>query len=66
MHTLYFVRLIAKQQSQVVFLFTAESEEQAEAKGLSLIADQYRAEFWVDKCEAVCKTPDEVECYEPV
>lgn len=67
MHKLFFVRMVSRNYAEaIVFLFTADDEDTAKATGLSMIAEQYRADYRVDKCEVVCQTPDEVLCFEPV
>lgn len=66
MNTLYFVKFRDVEYNPIVFLLTADNEIDAERHGLQLIADQYRHEYKLASCEAVCQTPDEVSGFEPV
>ena len=68
MNTLYFFRARhAAECQQVVFLFTAENDDDARAQGLAMIAEPYRADYSHDvEVEIVCRTLDTVLCFEPV
>lgn len=66
MHKLYFVRMVNKEWSNVVFLLTAKDEEQAKVKGMEQINPSFVDEFHVDKVEFVCLTPTADVIFEPV
>lgn len=65
MNKLWFVRMDNEQYSPVVYLLTAENEEQAAKQGLAMINPDYVNYFRVVKVEMVCYTPDTIACFEP-
>lgn len=66
MNTLWFFKARQRGGSeQIVFLFTADSEQEAVQRGFSMIAEFCRHEFEVVEATRVCQTPDIVECFEP-
>jgi hypothetical protein len=68
MHKLYCVKFedwSSISDTGIVYLFTAESEKDAEAKGLTMINPDYVSRYRLVRVEFVCNTPDEVLCFEP-
>lgn len=65
MHTLYFIKFRNSKWSEIVFLVTAADPAHAEARGFDGIADQYRSEYQLIECTAVCQTPDTVDLFQP-
>jgi len=66
-NTLWFVKCRSR-DSDVVFLFTSPDEESARRKGLTHINPLFVHEYPFERvtAEIVCRTPDEVEYFEPV
>lgn len=66
MQTLWFFKAQHKKEcAQVVFLITADTEEDAVAKGFNGISPNYRENYKLAECTAVCQTPDTVNIFEP-
>jgi uncharacterized ferredoxin-like protein len=67
MNTLYFVKMVnTKGVDQIVYCLTAKNEAEAIAKGLLGIDARWRDDYSRVTAEAVCKTRDTVNYFEPV
>lgn len=71
MKNLWFVRLEhLTLDSPIVFCFTLpdgrpDAEDEARARAVTFINPDYVLNFRVTRCETICTTPNEVECFEP-
>jgi hypothetical protein len=67
LNTLYFVKMENPSDGdRIVYCLTAKNEAEAKAKGLEGIDARWRDGYTRVTAEAVCKTRDSVDYFEPV